>query len=350
MAPAAVADSSPDPTRGEAEAGGPQSLGGAGVAVSDEVSRKKPPSAKARLPVGHEVSCPTLTGKASYPVSDEAPCEVNQPVRDEACSKASRLDRNKAPRKASRPVRDQASGKAGPPVRDEAPSKASHPVGDKASGRASHPVSDEAPSQASHPVRGEGPSEASHPARDEASSETSHLALAGGALRPKVGKTFGYPVRDEVSHDLARYFPRGQHEEVVLYDDGDSDDETMAIKELPWDGRGGGGGSSIATSASFDPRDVPPPNPPGSPISRDGQTYLYTDPGVAARLLNPPSKRSEVLDKWYETVEELMALSKKKVLTVFRPPPVEEPWNINEKTASRRERVAKYRFYGRGKD
>lgn len=93
----------------------------------------------------------------------------------------------------------------------------------------------------------------------------------------------------------------------------------------------------------------PPPEPPGSPVNRDGQSYLYTDPSVAARLLNPsnrPARRSEAMEKWYETVEELMALSRKKVLTVLRPPPVEEPWNINEKTASRHERVAKYRFYG----
>nr|KAG5712094.1 hypothetical protein BaRGS_020820 [Batillaria attramentaria] len=74
-------------------------------------------------------------------------------------------------------------------------------------------------------------------------------------------------------------------------------------------------------------------------------SHLYTDPAIAAKLLNPAKRRNEILEKWYETAENLMAFSKTKVSSVLRPPPVEEPWNVNDKTATSRERMAKYKFF-----
>lgn len=277
-------------------------------------------------------------------------------------SPALRPNTGESPGKTSHGVTEISPSKASNPVRAESASTSSHPIREESPGKASHPVTGESSSKSSHLVRGESPGKPSDPVLpDEVSAR--HSRAVGKASSPQAAP------RDEVSHDLAKYFPNGLTNEVLLYDqdsDGDDDDDdSMVIKEL-WAGTGGGDGGgggrgegggggggrlSIPTPSGYpyDPRGGPLPEPPGSPVNRDGQSYLYTDPSVAARLLNPsnrPARRSEAMEKWYETVEELMALSRKKVLTVLRPPPVEEPWNINEKTASRRERVAKYRFYG----
>ncbi|KAL8580528.1 hypothetical protein ACOMHN_054683 [Nucella lapillus] len=153
-------------------------------------------------------------------------------------------------------------------------------------------------------------------------------------------------IRNEVSHCLAQYFPDALNE--VVYNEQDSNDNneqpSQFLRDFP-------GTSRYPPSQTLHPNY--PQHPGGSPANSEGQSYLYTDPSVAARLLNPPPprhpRRNEILDKWYETVEELMALSKKTVLTVLRPPPVDRPWSINDKMANRRERAAKYRFMGKGK-
>ena len=314
-----------------------------------------PDSASQRPGRGACRGSPDHKDHVSFASRDGVPTTSASPVSVSG-SPALRPNTGESPGKTSHGVTEISPSKASNPVRDDSANTSSDPIREQSAGKTSHPVTGESPSKSSHRVRGESPGKPSDPA------SARHPRTVGKASNPQAAP------RDEVSHDLAKYFPNGLTNEVVLYDQDsddagdDNDDNSMAIKEL-WsetaggeggrDGGGGGGGGrlSIPTPSgySYDPRGGPPPEPPGSPVNRDGQSYLYTDPSVAARLLNPssrPARRSEAMEKWYETVEELMALSRKKVLTVLRPPPVEEPWNINEKTASRRERVAKYRFYG----
>ena len=97
------------------------------------------------------------------------------------------------------------------------------------------------------------------------------------------------PHRDEVSHNLARYFPD-------RLDDLDYHSELDLDSPTPGRGRRvrGLGSSSAATSPSQHLDE----HLPGSPVSRDGPSYLYTDPEVAARLLQPQAgkhKKPEVV-------------------------------------------------------
>ena len=97
------------------------------------------------------------------------------------------------------------------------------------------------------------------------------------------------PHRDEVSHNLARYFPD-------RLDDLDYHSELDLDSPTPGRGRRvrGLGSSSAATS----PCQHLDEHLPGSPVSRDGPSYLYTDPEVAARLLQPQAgkhKKPEVV-------------------------------------------------------